>query len=105
MRTDLENLEKYLNFKIRFQGLEKALKIAKIKKILEKTLSFGVTNLTFVENKDTSRRAEKQFVEKFFGEELGSKHERRGHRDRRERRRMRGRVGVDPRCASCAVLG
>ena len=56
VRTDLENLEKYLNFKNRFQGLEKALKIAKIKKILEKTLNFGVTNLTFVENKILTSR-------------------------------------------------
>ena len=51
VRTDLENLEKYLNFENCFQGLEKALKIAKIKKILEKTLNFGVTSLTFVESK------------------------------------------------------
>ena len=51
VRTDLENLEKYLNFENRFQGLEKALKIAKIKNILEKTLNFGVTSLTCVESK------------------------------------------------------
>ena len=29
VRTELENLEKYLNFENRFQGLEKALKIPK----------------------------------------------------------------------------
>ena len=104
MRTDLENLEKYLNFKNRFQGLEKALKMAKIKKILEKTLNFGVTNLTFVENKILTSSRE-TVCRKIFGEELGSKHERGGRRDTRERRRMRGWVEVDPRCASCAVLG
>ena len=62
MRTDLENLEKYLNFKNRFQGLEKALKIAKIKKILEKTLNFGVTNLTFVENKILASSRERERI-------------------------------------------
>ena len=58
VRTDLENLEKYLNFKNRFQGLEKVLKIAKIKKILEKTLNFDVTSLTFVESKILASRRE-----------------------------------------------
>ena len=58
MRTDLENLEKYLNFEKRFQGLEKALKIGEIKKILEKTLNFGVTSLTFVESKILVSRIE-----------------------------------------------
>ena len=43
VRTDPENLEKYLNFQNRFQGLEKSLKNAKIEEILEKALNFGLT--------------------------------------------------------------
>ena len=63
--TDLENLEKYLNLKNRFQGLEMALKIAKIKKILEKTLNFGVTNLTF-ESRKVGLGTTVEYIERKF---------------------------------------
>ena len=96
VRTDLENLEKYLNFEMRFQGLEKALKIGEIKKILEKTLNYGVTSLTFVESKILVSRIEavcrkalaKSWDRSTSGVGAGIDAKADG---------MRGRVGVDPR--------
>ena len=91
----LENLEKYLNFEKRFQGHEKTLKIEEIKKILEKTLNFGVTTLTFVESKILVSRIEAVYRK---SEKLAKSWDRStipardpstklGRRDRRESRR------------------
>ena len=97
-----ENLEKYLNFEKRFQGVEKALKIGENKKILEKTLNFGVTSLTFVESKILVLRIEavcrkslaKSWDRSTSGLGAGSDAKADG---------MRGRVGVDPRLRTSIV--
>ena len=98
VRTDLENLEKYLNFENRFQGLEKALKIAKIMKILEKTLNFDVTSLTFVESKilASSREAVcRKYLAKSWDRSTSGEGEGAGIDTKADG--MRGRVGADPR--------